>query len=376
MLRGLRKASSNWLGKAVMAAVVGFLVISFAIWGIGENFRGFGRSTVAKIGHTEITVEQFRTLYNDRLQQYSRQAGRPIGPEQARQLGLDRVILGQIVSEMLLDERARALGLSLSTPRLPSRSRRSCLPGAEWAVRTCPVRAGHPQCRLHRSPLRRRATPPPPAPGTRGHDRVGIGGTESPGQAASRYENEQRSMESVCSTAPRPARIRRLRRRCWQNTSRSAKNASEHRSIASSGRSLIPTEQARWIEISRCGRQARLRRTTCTLVTPERRHVLQIDFPNPEAASIAAERIAKGTSFADIAKELGKSKDNTYWSDVNKNMSLAQSLHLINASDIKEKLASPTGCANRLAKVRRLARSESPRAIPGGLCASSLAWTN
>src|SRR5215831_18029881 len=77
MLRGLRKASSNWLGKAVMAAVVGFLVISFAIWGIGDIFRGFGRSTVAKIGGAEITIEQFRTLYNDRLQQYSRQLGRP-----------------------------------------------------------------------------------------------------------------------------------------------------------------------------------------------------------------------------------------------------------------------------------------------------------
>ena len=79
-----------------------------------DIFRGFGRSTVAKIGRTEITVEQFRNLYNDRLQQYSRQAGRPIGPEQARQLGLDRVLVGQIVSEILLDERARALGLSLS----------------------------------------------------------------------------------------------------------------------------------------------------------------------------------------------------------------------------------------------------------------------
>ncbi len=59
MLRGLRKASSNWLGKLVMAVVVGFLVVSFAIWGIGDIFRGFGRSTVAKIGGTEITIEQF-----------------------------------------------------------------------------------------------------------------------------------------------------------------------------------------------------------------------------------------------------------------------------------------------------------------------------
>src|SRR4051794_7455355 len=67
MLRGIRKASANWLGKLVMALVVGFLVISFAIWGIGDIFRGFGRSTVAKIGATEVTIEQFRRLYNDRL---------------------------------------------------------------------------------------------------------------------------------------------------------------------------------------------------------------------------------------------------------------------------------------------------------------------
>jgi peptidyl-prolyl cis-trans isomerase D len=38
------------------------LVISFAIWGIGDIFRGFGRSTVAKVGGTEITVEQFVLL--------------------------------------------------------------------------------------------------------------------------------------------------------------------------------------------------------------------------------------------------------------------------------------------------------------------------
>src|SRR5437868_15537329 len=112
MLRGLRKASSNWVGKAVMAAVVAFLVISFAIWGIGDIFRGFGRSTVAKVGRTEITIEQFRNLYNERLQQFSRQLGRPIGPDQARALGLDQIVLRQIISAMVLDERVRALGLN------------------------------------------------------------------------------------------------------------------------------------------------------------------------------------------------------------------------------------------------------------------------
>ncbi|MGN6460517.1 MAG: SurA N-terminal domain-containing protein, partial [Pseudolabrys sp.] len=114
MLRGIHEASRNWLGKIVMAVVMGLLVISFAIWGIGDIFRGFGLSTVAKIGKTEIGVEQFRTYYNDRLQALSRRMGRPISPDQARALGLDRQLIGQLVAETALDERARDLRLTLS----------------------------------------------------------------------------------------------------------------------------------------------------------------------------------------------------------------------------------------------------------------------
>src|SRR5262249_5835985 len=114
MLRGIRKASANWLGKAVMAVVMGLLIMSFAIWGIGDIFRGFGRSSLAKIGRTEIGVEQFRQLYNERLQQFSRQIGRPISPDQARALGFDQQMLGQLIAETALDERTRQLGLGLS----------------------------------------------------------------------------------------------------------------------------------------------------------------------------------------------------------------------------------------------------------------------
>src|SRR5215213_12009509 len=121
MLRGLRKASSNWLGKVIMAAVVGFLVLSFAIWGIGDVFRGFGRSSLAKIGRTEIGIEQFRQIYNDRLQQLGRQIGRPISPDQARALGFDQQLLGQLVAETALDERTRQLGLGLSDAEIARR---------------------------------------------------------------------------------------------------------------------------------------------------------------------------------------------------------------------------------------------------------------
>ena len=121
MLRGIHKATSTWLGKAVMAVVMGGLIISFAIWGIGDIFRGFGLNSAIKIGKTEISIEQFRQFYNDRLQQLSRQAGRPITPDQARALGIDRQVLGQLVAETTLDEQAKALRLGISNAEIASR---------------------------------------------------------------------------------------------------------------------------------------------------------------------------------------------------------------------------------------------------------------
>src|SRR6201747_2642598 len=111
MLRGLRKASSNWLGKAVMSVVMGVLIISFGVWGIADIFRGFGQSTLAKIGRTEISTEQFRQLYTEKLQQIGRQFGRPLTMDQARALGIDRSVLQQVVAEAAFDDNARQLGL-------------------------------------------------------------------------------------------------------------------------------------------------------------------------------------------------------------------------------------------------------------------------
>src|ERR1700750_771540 len=109
MLRGIRTASTNWLGKTIMAIVMGTLIVSFAIWGIGDIFRGFGRSSVAKIGRTEIGIEQFRQIYNERLQQIGRQIGRPISPDQARALGFDQPLLGHPVSYAATADRAADL---------------------------------------------------------------------------------------------------------------------------------------------------------------------------------------------------------------------------------------------------------------------------
>src|SRR6476659_10279179 len=114
MLRGMRKASSNWLGKLVMAVVMGVLIVSFGIWGIADIFKGFGQSSLARVGSTEISTEQFRQIYTDKLQQLGRQFGRPLTMDQARAFGLDRQVLQQVVAEAALDEEARRMGLGQS----------------------------------------------------------------------------------------------------------------------------------------------------------------------------------------------------------------------------------------------------------------------
>src|SRR5262245_28913109 len=121
MLRGIHKASANWIGRAVMGVVLGLIAISFGIWGIGDIFRGFGQSTVAKVGSTEIRIEAFRQIYQDRLQALSRQLRRPVLPAQARLLGFDRQVLGSVVTDALLDERARQLRLGISDAEIARR---------------------------------------------------------------------------------------------------------------------------------------------------------------------------------------------------------------------------------------------------------------
>lgn len=114
MLQGINKIGRSWLGKAIVAVLFGFLIVSFAIWGIGDIFRGSVRTTVATVGKTDISAEAFRTAYQNELQRLMRQTRQSITPERARALGLDTQILGRLVTEAALDQRAQELGLSVS----------------------------------------------------------------------------------------------------------------------------------------------------------------------------------------------------------------------------------------------------------------------
>lgn len=307
MLRGMREASNNWIGKTVMATVMGVLIISFAIWGIADIFRGFGRSTLAKVGGTEIGIEQFRQVYTERLQQYGRQFGRPLTSEQARMLGVDRQILQQVVAEAALDENARRQGLGISDAAVAEAIRQDPnfrgLSGQFDPNRFAQIirQSGYSEARYvseQRKLLLRRQVA-----ATLG------AGLEAPAMmldAYHRFENETRKIEYIYLTpaqagdipAPAPEALTK-----YFEDHKAQFRAPETRKVAlllvtpeAIGQSItVSDDDAKKAYGERIGRYT----------VPEKREVQQMVFPDEAAAKAAADKIAAGEDFVAVATARG-----------------------------------------------------------------------
>ncbi len=114
MLESLRASAQGWIGRTIMGVLMGLIILSFAIWGIGDIFRGFGANNLAQVGGTEIGADTFRNAYQGELQRQQRLERRSITNEEAHQYGLDRQVLSRLVGEAALDDQSRKLGLAFS----------------------------------------------------------------------------------------------------------------------------------------------------------------------------------------------------------------------------------------------------------------------
>ena len=56
MLDAMRRGAVNWLAKILL----GLLIVAFALWGVADVFRNYGRGTLARLGNTEISVDEYR----------------------------------------------------------------------------------------------------------------------------------------------------------------------------------------------------------------------------------------------------------------------------------------------------------------------------
>ncbi len=288
-----------------MAVVMGVLIVSFAVWGIADIFKGFGQSSLAKIGSTEISTEQFRQIYTDKLQQLGRSFGRPLTSEQARAFGLDRQVLQQTIAEAALDEEARRMGLAQSqeeTMRLIYSDPNFKGLGGNFdpARFQATIRQfGYTEQRYlaeqRRVGLRRQIV---------GTVSAGVEPSKVLLDALIRYQNEQRSIEFIKLDAaqagtidpPSPEALA-----AFFENHKTQFRAPEYRKVAFVA--ITPEEIGKWTEVTDEDARKVFEQNRERLGTPEKREVSQIVFPNEGEAQAARSRITSGTSFDDLAKE-------------------------------------------------------------------------
>jgi peptidyl-prolyl cis-trans isomerase D len=305
MLRGLRTASSGPVGKTIMAISVGALVIAFGFWGIGDIFRNFTRSALATVGDSKISVDQFRQLYNNKLQLVSRQLRRPVTPEQARALGFDRQVLAQWMQEATLDQAAKDMRLGLTDAEVVQRITNDPsfrVPGGAFDTalfQETIQQLGYSEqsyvAEQRRELVRRQIT-------------TTVGSEVQPPKAAveavNRFQNEQRDADFVVLTRaqagdiPPPAADVLAK---YFDERKVLFRAPEYRKATVL--SLLPEDIARTIEISEADAKAFYDQNAARYSTPERRQVQQIVFDNKDDAQKAAERLKGGLSFDDLVKE-------------------------------------------------------------------------
>jgi len=115
MLTALRKQTGSWVAKVILL----LLVLSFAIWGIGDIFYGNPEeATIASVGDTEISSGELNYAFNRNLDNLQRQFGGQFTREQAIGIGLLQQTLDEQLGQRLLDVEARDMGITVDDETL------------------------------------------------------------------------------------------------------------------------------------------------------------------------------------------------------------------------------------------------------------------
>ncbi len=111
MLEMMRGALGRWVVKILAV----FLILSFAVWGIGDVFRGkVQNETVASVGDSMIEYETVSSQLSRLLSIMRQRVGPDFDLQQAAQLGLVDQTVDQIVNGRLLELEAHRLKMVVS----------------------------------------------------------------------------------------------------------------------------------------------------------------------------------------------------------------------------------------------------------------------
>lgn len=307
MLEALRKRSGGIVAKVFIAV----LVLSFAVWGVADIFRGYRTGTVISVGDTEISAEEFRYAYQTELQRVARQLGHTLSPDEARALQIEERVLGRLVTEATLDNDARNRDLGISTEAVA----RSIAEDPAFRDGSGRFNKAYFDQLLRANGLSEAAYVEQER---RLHLRQQISATLTAGatapatlvEALHRYREERRAIAYIvlkASALPPLAEPDEAALKKYFEENRADFRLPEFRKFELI--EVSPAKLAEKAEVAEEDIVASYEARTADFVTPEKRAVQQIVFPTPEEARTAAEKIAGGADFLAVARERGLSEN-------------------------------------------------------------------
>ncbi|MGA7373605.1 MAG: peptidyl-prolyl cis-trans isomerase [Methyloceanibacter sp.] len=303
ILDTLRKGAGRAFGMVLM----GMLVISFAIWGIADIFRGYGSQTLIKVGNTEITPQEYSRAQRDVLRVMSSDAGRSLSLQEAREAGLENRVLERLIGGAAVDTHAKSLRLGISDeallqgimkdPAFQDSTGNFNPLALQQALRNMDMsEQGYLASERERN-LRRQLLST-------------VGRTPIASQvflnALNNYNNETRSLRYViirataAGTVPEPT-DEDLKR--FYDNHQAKFTQPEFRKFGVLA--VTPESVKDKVQITDDDLTAAFDKDKDKLGTPERRRVQQIAFPDKAAADAAYQKIQSGTGFVDLAKAQG-----------------------------------------------------------------------
>jgi peptidyl-prolyl cis-trans isomerase D len=302
MLNVIRQKAGSWVVKVLLL----LLVVSFAIWGIGDVFFGGVRNpTVATVGSTEISASELADAFNRSLNNLQRRLGRTIDREQAIQFGLMQQTLQDLIARRLIDLRARDMGLTVADDTLRQlvtddpvfqSAGRFDRDRFEQLLRASGMTEQSYLASLRQDIVRSTLTSSLTAP---------VAVPETLVDTIYRYRNEERRGHYVAVAAssivdpPQPSEDDLA---AFHEAHQDRFTTPEYRRL--SFVTLAPEDLIDEIAVDEAQIEAEYQARLDRYRTPERRSVEQLLAPDQETIEKAARQVAEGASFDQVAETL------------------------------------------------------------------------
>jgi peptidyl-prolyl cis-trans isomerase D len=114
MLHLLRAFAKTWIAKILL----GILVVSFGAFGINNVISDLGSNTVARVGDTDITAQDFQRAYQQQINSTAQQLGKVPSTQDAMSMGIPSQVISKLAADAAVNKFGEAMGVGASDDHL------------------------------------------------------------------------------------------------------------------------------------------------------------------------------------------------------------------------------------------------------------------